>query len=176
MATEFTVIMRVRHRFGDQRGDRGFEGDVEQVYVDSEAPFVGAVGTFEFACPAVDSAQDAVLQFEHRGSDQWLAFPDSQPDGGLVGLVPPEHPVSINGHQIAGGVPASPTSRGTPAWGTRLLTIDPGVLKEQNELRIETGPLTVADMPQNLDDFTIDNVVVFYKTGRSTTPPIKSAG
>jgi hypothetical protein len=161
MGSDFAVVIVVRHRFGDEREARGFSGDEELVDVDSEAPFVGRVGTFNFSCPNVDRSQQAILQFQYRGSEQRAAFPIPQPSGGLVGLADAEHPVSINGNDLPGGVPASPSRGNIPMWGQRLLLIHPGVLQENNVLRIESTPLFGSD---TLDDFTIDNAVVLYKT------------
>lgn len=161
---DFAVVMRVRHRFGD-----GPAGDSE-VNVDAAAPFVGPAGEFAFSCPYVDPTQEALLQFEHRGSDQSLTFPDPQPDGGLQGITA-EHPVKINGHELFGGIPATPRRRGMPLWSTRLLIIQPGVLKETNLLRIES----TKDGFGHFDDFTVDNIVVFFKT-RDPGAPVAGSG
>ncbi len=165
MGSDFTVIMPVRHRFGDfdtTSTERHVE-EGDEVEVDSAAPFVGGAEDFPFSCPNVDTSQEAVLQFEHRGSIQRLTFPDPQPDGGLVGITD-EHPVFINGQQLSGGVPASPVRWGTmPVWSNRLLLVRAGVLQEENVLRFEST--TNASLTgKGLDNFTIDNVVIFYKT------------
>jgi hypothetical protein len=162
LATDFTVIMRVRHQFGDTDRDRS------ERLVDHEAPFVGRVGTFPFSCPDVDPSEDAILEFQYRGSAQYLTFPDPTGDE-LVGITA-EHPVSINGNELAGGVPRSPNYGEMPLWSTRLLLIGPGVLKEENELRIESAYVAYG----NRDNFTVDNAVVFFKTrapGISPTRP-----
>jgi hypothetical protein len=59
-----------------------------------------------------------------------------------------------------------------PLWGTRLLIIQPGVLAEDNVLRIEAlqYPWTGANQ-RGLDNFTIDNAVVTFKTGAGPRPP-----
>jgi hypothetical protein len=160
MPSDFTVIMPVRHQFGDHKKLAG-EADRREVNLDSEAPFVGRVGEFRFLCPNVDPSQEAILQFEHRGTSQLLTFPDPQPDGGFEGATP-EHPVFINGVQLFGGVPGAPFSGRMPLWATRLITIQVGVLRPENVLRIETAP--VSTVGTGLDDFTIDNVVIFFKT------------
>jgi hypothetical protein len=164
MFMDFTVIMAVRHRFGDGRSDR------DQVDVDSEAPFAGSAGEFPFACPDVNPFQFAVLQFEHRGSMQHLTFPDPQPGGGLEGITR-EHPVFINGHELAGGVPAAPFRNRMPLWSSRLLLIPAGVLRAENVLRIQSTNLSTSTQV-NLDNFTIDNVVVFFKRGDSPIEPL----
>jgi hypothetical protein len=58
-------------------------------------------------------------------------------------------------------------------WSTRVLLIDPGVLRHENVLRIETGDISTSTNP-NLDNFTVDNVVVFYKTGSIHVPPAEA--
>jgi len=156
MASDFTVVVRVRQQFGDAKKDH------DEVNVDSEAPFVGVAKDFPFLCPNVDPSQEAVLQFAHRGSTQALGFPDPQPDGGLVGINA-EHPVRINGVGLFGGVPAAPFRfTSMPLWSTRLLIIQPGVLRPENILRIETTD--AGTVGSGLDNFVIDNVVVFFKT------------
>jgi hypothetical protein len=163
MGTDVTVIMNVRHRFGNRRQDEPYLH--EEYNADLSAPFVGTTGTFEFATPNVDRSQPAVLEFQYRGSNQYLTFPSPQPDGSLVGITP-EHPVAINDIDLAGGVPAAPRYGDMAMWGTRLLIVNPGVLSEQNELRISAlaGPFGTRD------DFTIDNVVLFYKTRVRPSP------
>ena len=157
MSTSFSVVMGVRHRFGDKKTD------LNEPSVDSAAPHVGLAHDFPFTCPNVDPAEEAILQFQFRGSTQRLTFPSPQPDGSLVGITA-EHPVKINGQQLFGGVPGAPFRFGEmPLWSTRVLFIGGGILREENLLRIEStveGSLT----GKNFDDFTIDNVVVFFKT------------
>jgi len=155
MAGDFTIVISNRVRFGDLKKDPG--GEIDH---DSDADLLGQSGSFPFLCPGVDSSKQAVLQFVHRGSNQDLPFPVPQPDGGLVGITP-EHPVTINGQQLAGGIPASPVRGQMSLWSTRLLLIPPQMLRRDNVLRIETKRLGPNG---GLDNFTLDNVVVFYKT------------
>ena len=162
--SDFCVVIRVRHRFGDQLDP----GDPD---IDFPAPFVGRVGTFPFSCPHVDTSQEAILQFQYRGSAQALTFPAPTPS--LQGITP-EHPVFINGKELFGGVPRGPLYGQMPLWSTRLLIIQPGVLAEENILRIEAlqYPWTGANQ-KGLDNFTIDNAVVTFKTGAGFRwPPI----
>jgi hypothetical protein len=72
VASDYTIIMSVRHRSGDAKADPG-EHDA-----DWQAPFVGAAGDFSFSCPNIDTAQGAMLQFEYRGAEQLLRFPDPE--------------------------------------------------------------------------------------------------
>jgi hypothetical protein len=46
-------------------------------------------------------------------------------------------------------------------WSTRLLLIPPHVLRRENDLQIQTSAEAT---PGNLDNFTLDNLVVFFKT------------
>jgi hypothetical protein len=157
MSGDFTVVIKNRVRFGDLKKDPG------EIDHDSDADLLGQTGLFPFICPGVDSSKQAVLQFAHRGSQQVQSFPVPQPDGGLVGLSA-EHPVKINGVQLAGGIPATPAA----VWSTRLLLIPPHVLRRDNRLLIETTTLSNG----NLDNFTLDNLVVFYKTRQFIRLPV----
>jgi hypothetical protein len=162
MSGDFTIVIRERVRFGDLKRDR------DETDFDSDALLLGQSGSFGFACPGIDPTKPAVLQFAHRGSKQFVSFPVPQPDGGLEGLSP-EHPVRINGVQLAGGIPTVP---GSAMWSTRLLLIPAHVLRRDNNLHIETAPIGNG----NLDNFTLDNLVVFYKTRQFIRLPIDVSG
>jgi len=166
MSGDFTIVTRGRVRFGDLKKDPG------EVDTDSAALLLGESGSFPFACPGVDSTKKAVLQFAHRGSRQVSTFPDPQPDGGLIGITP-EHTVEINGVRLAGGIPAAPTRDGMSLWNTRLLLIPPHVLRHDNVFRVETRAVGSGG---GLDNFTLDNVVVFYKTRQFIRLPIDVSG
>jgi hypothetical protein len=167
MGSDFSIIMAVRHRFGtapDSLEDGGAQPD-------SNAPFVGLVGEFPFSCPGIDSSQFAALQFQYRGSEQGLDFPDPVAPS-LVGTSP-EYPVSINDRELAGGVPAAPRSGELPLWSLRLLVVDPHVLADQNLLRIQATTEAWNGYPAGVPgpNFTIDNVVIFYKTRPGSSRP-----
>jgi hypothetical protein len=168
MASDYTIIMWVRHRFGVDEHSYPETGVLNE---DRNAPFVGLVGEFPFTCPNVDSTQAAVLELEYRGSTQHMAWlePGGDPDYGGFGISP-EYPVQINSHLIAGGVPGAPTKDGLPLWGTRVLLVDPNVLQEENILRIEA---TVTDYYGRVieDGFTIDNALIHFKTQTEHSRP-----
>jgi hypothetical protein len=154
MSGDFTIIIKNRVRFGDLKKDSS------EIDHDSDADLLGLSATFPFVCPGIDSSKQAVLQFAHRGSTQGLIFPVPQPDGGLDQITA-EHSVKINGVQLAGGIPASPVRGHMSLWSTRLLLIPPHVLRRENDLHIQTSAEAT---PGNLDNFTLDNLVVFFKT------------
>jgi hypothetical protein len=150
MALDFTVVITVRQRFGDNNDeDTGLETD---------APFVGSAKDFEFHCPNVDSRQQAVLLFQCMG--------------GILA----QQSMEINGRQIFGGIPSAFEIATLPndfivaraQWNGNVMLVEPGVLREDNVLRIQAGKLS----DDNLDDFIIDNLVVVFKTrpGLSTQP------
>ena len=168
MPSDYTIIMWVRHRFGLNESDGNDPDYIENQ--DSNAPFSGLIAEFPFSCPNIDSTQGAVLQFEYRGSKQAQAWPDPQGDPTTLTGMAPEYPVTINGRQLAGGVPGAPTRGHEPLWATRILLIDPGVLKEENSVVIEAS--VVYDEITWEDRFTIDNVVLFFKTKTADTPPV----
>ena len=148
MALDFTVVITVRQRFGDT--------DIEDTGLETDAPFVGAEKDFEFHCPNVDSRQQALLLFQCMGTNG-------------------QQSMEINGRPIFGGIPAATELLTLPSgivshaqWNGNVMLIEPGVLREDNVLRIQAGKLT----DDNLDDFIIDNLVVVFKTrsGLSTQP------
>lgn len=170
MASDYTIIMAVRHRFGVDEHSYPWTKVLNE---DRNAPFVGLVGEFPFNCPNVDLAQGAVLEFEYRGSTQYTSWfePGGDPDYASFGISA-EYPVQINGHLIAGGVPGAPTADvggddsvywKVPLWATRVLLVDPNVLQEENILRIDA---TGSDYyrPHIEDWFTIDNALIHFKT------------
>ena len=148
MALDFTVVITVRQRFGDN--------DIEDTGLETDAPFVGAEKDFEFHCHNVDSRQQALLLFQCMGTNG-------------------QQSMEINGRPIFGGIPAATELLTLPSgivshaqWNGNIMLIEPGVLREDNVLRIQAGKLT----DDNLDDFIIDNLVVVFKTrsGLSTQP------
>jgi len=106
MASDYTIIMWVRHRFGvDEHNEYGEYNPYWSLNEDANAPFVGLSGDFPFNCPNVDSSQGAVLEFEYRGSAQYDTFPDPHGDPDIPVGITPEYPVKINGRLVAGGYP-----------------------------------------------------------------------
>lgn len=151
MALDFTVIVNVRQRFGNN--------EPEELGLETEAPFVGQQKDFPFQCPHVDRGQSAVLLFQSQG-------------------VTVAQNMEINGHHIFGGIPTSvdvdnitvpPFNQNVPhllrllfaQWNGNVMLVHPGVLQENNVLRVSTRD---AGDDRGLDDFVIDNVVVFFKT------------
>ena len=140
MALDFTVVITVRQRFGDN--------DVEDVGLETEAPFVGQEKQFEFRCPNVDTRQQAILLFQCMGAEL-------------------QQSLEINGQEIFGGIPAAFEIATLPnqvvaraQWNGNVMLIQPGVLREDNVLQIRAGDLGDG----NIDDFIIDNLVVVFKT------------
>jgi hypothetical protein len=146
MPSDFTVIQSVRQRFGDEFP--------EQAAVEKQAPFVGASKDFPFACPGVNRTAEAVLQFESRGAQ--AGYYDERP----------RNIIRINGVDIPGGITPGPhsTTSGVQMghWKSHTLTVPANVLGEQNVLHIEA--ITTLTPREELDNFVIDNIVVFYKT------------
>jgi hypothetical protein len=145
MAMDYTVIQAVRQRFGDQSPDL-------DAPVELEAPFVGPAKDFPFSCPNVETGQMAVLQFESVGVAAGPFGSGSPPFN-------PRNILRINGVDIPGGV--TPGQR--MFWKAHSLLVPANVLTAQNILHIESvqhqhGPGT------SLDNFIIDNVVIFFKT------------
>ena len=75
--------------------------------------------------------------------------------------------LQINGVDVPGGMTRDPVAaevavREMPLWNTHSLLVPPNVLKEENVLHIESVRIPQAAC---LDNFIIDNVVLFFKTG-----------
>lgn len=149
MPMDFTIIQPVRQRFGDDSPDL-------DVPVELEAPFVGPAKDFAFACPDVDPGQMAILQFETLGVGA-----DSVWGRNIL---------RINGLDIPGGITPGPyvtprDARRQYFWKAHSLLVPSHVLRPENVLHIESvlhqhGPGT------SLDNFIVDNIVLFYKTRR----------
>jgi hypothetical protein len=152
VATDYTVIQAVRQRFGDSpSGQLGRPGmDWGEYPIEFEAPFVGASKDFFFNCPSVDRSQWGILQFEALGVSNW------------------DNVIKINNVDVSGGIGIGPSwpyfDPHVPLWNVHSLLVDGGSLSEHNVLHIESSP----DTNGNLDDFIIDNVVIWFKTGTGT--------
>jgi hypothetical protein len=161
MSIDFTVIQPVRQRFGDGN----LEGDFP---LEQEAPFVGRSKDFPFPCPKVDSSQMAVLQFESL----------SVTAGRVIFFVSENlkrrNIIQINSVNIPGGITPGATrnlggGREEHFWKTHSLIVPANVLKQENVLHIESVEVAISG-GTTLDNFIIDNVVVFFKTrARDTT-------
>ena len=143
MAADFTIVIRVRQKFGDRHP--------EEIGLDLPfAPTVGLEKDFEFQCPNVDPNQEAVLLFQSQGGTR--------------------NTIEINGHTLSGGIeggafvtelPVSPGEKTAVAqWNGNILLVRRNVLSHNNVLRIRAGEVDV----DKFDNFVIDNVVVVFKT------------
>jgi hypothetical protein len=156
MALDFTVVIVVRQRFGDR--------DADDVGQETAAPFVGQQKDYEFRCPGVDRNQQAILLFQCQGANV-------------------QQSLEINGQQIFGGIPAAVEQAPFPVlypsnivgsfpiaqWSGNVMLVHPGVLQENNVLRIRARE--IADSG-NVDNFIIDNLVVVFKTRQGIDPVV----
>jgi hypothetical protein len=121
--------------------------------------FVGNNNTYPFSCPNVDSTQEAVLLFQTLGVSH-------EKNEIRVNRTGP-----LGGPEVFGGIPVS---RSDQDWNGNVMLIGPGVLRENNILglgaRNSNGGLL-----GDIDDFVIDNVVVFFKT-RPSWPFLSKLG
>jgi hypothetical protein len=80
--------------------------------------------------------------------------------------------IQVNGVDVPGGISGGPVSDildpNVPLWNTHSLLVDGSVLREDNVLYIESGD----DRRGNLDDFIIDNAVIWFKTRTGARPPV----
>jgi hypothetical protein len=147
MALDFTVIIHGRQRFGDNTFD-----NLEDLGLETNAPFVGQQKDFEFQCPNVNRAERAILLFQSQG----VTF---------------RQPLEINGHQVSGGMPSSVDQFGLTAtraqWIGNVMLVGTGVVREQNVLRIRA-----IGANNQIDNFIIDNVVIVFKTKQNGGPVV----
>ena len=95
MATNFTVVISQRQHFGNQPDT--FD-DIEP-----GVPFAGSTKDFSFDCPGVNPNETALLMFRSRDVDH------------------DRYSIQINGMDVLGGLPASPSN---DAWDGNILRIE----------------------------------------------------
>lgn len=158
MAVDFTVVIAVRQRFGDLRRDEKPSLNESESGLEAEAPFVGLEKEFAFRCPAVDRSQFALLLFQSLGVStvQALEINGQTIFGGI--------PVSVdrNSRTLGSGSDAHTVHSLIARWNGNVMLVHPGVLQENNLMRIRAAEMTAG----NVDDFIVDNVVVVFKTSR----------
>jgi hypothetical protein len=135
MGSDFTVIIRVRQHFGDD------EDSMPGV-------FVGNNHSYPFPCPNVDSQQEAVLLFQTLGVSHERNFIAINSIG------------ATGDPEVFGGIPVS---RSNQHWNGNVMIIRPGVLDENNILRLGARASN-GSLLGDIDEFVIDNVVVLFKT------------
>lgn len=108
MSADFTIVISVKHGFGDEPG-----------YLNSLEPVSSVLPTqdFTFPCPNVNPNAAAVLMFQSRDVDN------------------NKNIITINDIPVAGGIPVSPNK---DTWNGNVMLIAAGVLKASNELHIES--------------------------------------
>jgi hypothetical protein len=108
-----------------------------------ELTFAGNNKDFTFDCPGIDTRAQGILLFQTRDVDNETNF------------------FNVNGHDIPGGIPRSAAR---DDWNGNVAIVGGGWLQESGNVlqigaRDERGSLL-----GNLDDFLIDNIVLFYRT------------
>ncbi len=106
--------------------------------------FVGQQKDFYFDCPSIDRSEVSVLMFQS------------------LHVTHPNNVFQINGQVVSGALPTNVDD--TEAWAGQVLLVNSNVLRpERNVLHVES--LTDSGSSSgDIDDFVIDNVVLFYKT------------
>lgn len=106
--------------------------------------FVGASKDFTFDCPGIDPGKDAVLTFQALSVDS------------------EKNVFRMNERVIFGDLPKTTSTAG--AWSAQSLLITPGTLRPRGNVLHVEARTTTGSASGNIDDFAIDNVVLFYKT------------
>jgi IgA Peptidase M64 len=108
--------------------------------------FVGQRKDFTFDCPGIDTSKEAVLMFQ------------------ALHVTHPRNVFLINDETVFGDLPTTTNVDDEEAWAGQVLLVSANVLRPaDNVLHIEART-TSGGTSGNLDDFVIDNVVLFYKT------------
>lgn len=143
MPSNYTVVLFQRQHFGN---DPGTFDDVEP-----NVPFAGRAKSFVFDCPQIETREAAVLMFQSRDVDH------------------SSNVFEVNGIGVFGGLPVSPAR---DSWNGNVLLIEP-----HHQLRAAGNVLNVASRTSSgsdagdVDDFILDNVVLFYKTPEPVSLP-----
>jgi hypothetical protein len=148
---DYTVIVQVRHQFGDDDLDVGV--------------FAGQEKEFTFDCPNVDAGQVAVLLFQGLRvlQEQTLEINGVEVPGGI-----PVGPIAF-GFTNQAGADHHAHGFGSQSfgWSAYSMLVSPGVLRATgNVMRIAAREAV---------DFVIDNVVLFFKTRSGRIPPVRDA-
>ena len=106
--------------------------------------FVGKATNLTFDCPGVDPAQPAVLTFQALSVGSELNV------------------FTVNDKPISGGLPKTTGDGG--AWSAQSMLVGPNTLKPRGNLLHLEARTTSGSAAGNIDDFVVDNLVVFYKT------------
>jgi hypothetical protein len=145
---DYTVIVQVRHQFGNEDIDVGV--------------FAGEQFDFSFDCPKVESGQVAILLFQgfRVGEEQTLEINGTEVPGGI-----PAGPLSGGLTSFAGSDHHAHSYFSPPfGWSAYSMLVGPGVLRETGNV------MHVAS--RDGAEFVIDNVVLFFKTRSGRIPPV----
>ena len=109
--------------------------------VDIPGAFVGDDQSYNFNCPNVNPGETVVLTLRCRQVDS-------------------EHNIfTINNQKFDVGLPQCPDE-----WTSEILLVSPGILKQYGNLLHVESRDSQGGKTGELDDFAIDNVVLYYKT------------
>lgn len=135
MAADFTVVINVRHHFGNDHDAL-------------PGTSAGKDRDFGFDCPDIDTTQTAVLMFQSLDVDhEKNVISVNQP---LTG------PISV-----FGGIPVS---RSDTDWNGNIMLISPNSLRDRGNVLHIGARDSRGSILGDVDDFVIDNAVVMYKT------------
>lgn len=106
--------------------------------------FVGASKEFTFDCPGIDPNKDAVLTLQALSVDS------------------EKNVFRLNDRVIFGDLPKTTSTAG--GWSAQNLLVTPGTLRPRGNVLHVEARTTSGSTSGNIDDFVIDNIVLFYKT------------
>ncbi len=160
MSLNYTVVINVRQRFGDNENlDFGLE---------QQAPFVGLEKNFEFECPCIDSSQTAILLYQSMGvsrADNVMEINQQTVFGGIPTSFDFSSVTFVD--QVGDGILTSMQDILRATWNGNVMLISPNTLREQNVLHIRSAVNNDGDA----DNFIIDNLLVLYKQDQRVLNP-----
>lgn len=107
--------------------------------------FAGQTKDFGFDCPGVDPRQEAVLTFQ------------------ALGVGHDRSKLTVNDRVVFGDVPR--TGNSNTDWAAQTLLVSPNTLRSTGNVLTVESRNSSGGSSGGLDEFVLDNLVVFYKTG-----------
>jgi hypothetical protein len=113
--------------------------------------FVGQEKTYTFDCPEINPNETAILVYNSYD------------------VTSPRDRFEINGKQLYGGLYEGPGGR---TWASHELLVEPEFKLKASGNLLHVKSLTRGGHPAgDIDDFVLDNIVIWYKTAESRPVP-----
>src|SRR3954468_20701185 len=134
MALDFTIITDVRQRFGDYTRGENESPSEGPAGMEADTP-IGLDKSFAFRCPLVERRQFAILLFQTLGVAvrQGLEINGQTIFGGIA------PGVDLAARLLGSAAESGEDHAALARWNGHVMLIHPGVLQENNILRIRAA-------------------------------------